>query len=72
MTPEREDFYVTEEQRRASVAKILEPLTDDELAAVYAMFGRDNLKDIPTRYWQVTWQVRAAIKHEQKRRQEAA
>jgi hypothetical protein len=64
----REPFYIIEEQYRESMRRTLEPLSDDDLEDVYRLFSVDNLPSVPLRYHNVTWKIRAAVRHEQKRR----
>jgi hypothetical protein len=70
--PQREDFYVVEEQARESIRRLLEPLTDEELEAIAALFAHHNLKHIPPPYWSLSARVRAHVSVEKKRRAKEA
>lgn len=68
MTDPRQPFYdVTEEKwdrERAMVAA----LSDEELVELYDLFSVNHLREVPVRYFAVTYHIRALISIEQKRR----
>lgn len=68
----RAPFYLVEEQTRASIEKLLAPLSDEQLTEVYDLFHASNHSNIPIRYWGIAVRVRVLILREQKKRKESA
>lgn len=67
----RAPFYLVEEQTRASIEKLLAPLSDEQLTEVYDLFHPRNHSIIPFRYWGIAVRVRAHIVRERKKREES-
>lgn len=67
----RAPFYIVEEQTRASIEKLLAPLSDDQLDEILNLFHASNHSNIPFRYWGIAVRVRVLILREQKKRKES-
>jgi hypothetical protein len=68
----RERFYIAEEQYREDIARLLKPLSDEELEDLLALFHFDRLREVPLRYHGIAYRVRAHISQEKKKRAAAA
>lgn len=68
----RVPFYLVEEQTRATIEKMLDPLSDEQLDEILNLFHVSNHSLIPFRYWGIATRVRAHILRVQKKRKESA
>lgn len=68
----RAPFFIIEEQTRASIEKLLDPLSDEQLDEILNLFHASNHSLIPFRYWGIATRVRAHILRVQKKRKESA